>query len=178
MGCGLRTKWSLSFRLKGDTLSFRWSAVQTCSHAISALGLLPGPCYRAQHVYSTMGKLKDVIFLREVNSLKFIIVHKSKEAHLEGGKGPVRAAFPQLTRRMEKSAVCHLSALYGGGHLKQGLSLSGALSTATHLTTSSSLIVHHQPSFQVSPPQNTQNPSLKAQSSESPLPRQVILEPR
>lgn len=62
-----------------------------------------------------MGKLKDVIFLREVNSLKFIIVHKSKAAHLEGGKGPVRAGFPRLTRRDgEKCSLSPQRPVWGG----------------------------------------------------------------
>lgn len=75
-----------------------------------------------------MGKLKDVIFLRDVNSFKFLTENKSKEVHLEGGKGLVRAAFPQLPKQAgEKCSLSHQRPVWGE-HLKQGLSLTGALS--------------------------------------------------
>lgn len=59
---------------------------------------------------SAMGRLKDILFRGERNDFKLIIVTGAKKyVHLEGGKGPLRASFPQLTKRMEKSAaVCQI----------------------------------------------------------------------
>lgn len=70
------------------------------------------------------------------------------------------------------------SASCGGGWLAtaQARTLTVALSHHHPPNRSSSLIVHHQPSLHVPPPQNALNSSLKAQSSEWPLPLQVILE--
>lgn len=62
-----------------------------------------------------MGRLKDTFFLGERSNFKLTIVHRNKEVRAPGGgKGPFRASFPQLTKRMEKSAaICHTSTLHG-----------------------------------------------------------------
>lgn len=88
---------------------------------------------------------------------------------------------PSSPSGLEESAVCHISTLWqGGGGVGDSSSRDSHWlwhwATTTHLARSSSLIVHHQPSLHVPPPQNAQNSSLKAQFSEWPLPLQVILE--
>lgn len=61
-----------------------------------------------------MGKLKDVSSLTDVNSFRFLTVHKSKDVYLEGGKGAGRAAFPQLTKWAgEKCSLSHQHPMVG-----------------------------------------------------------------
>lgn len=57
-----------------------------------------------------MGKLKDVIFL---GGKQFQIYNCTQEQRsaLGGEKGPVRAPFPQLTKRDGEGAAYHISAL-------------------------------------------------------------------
>lgn len=55
-----------------------------------------------------MRRLKDILFLGEVNNFKCIMVHKGKGvSDLEGGKGAVRASFPRIPagRREEQWPV-------------------------------------------------------------------------
>lgn len=94
-----------------------------------------------------MGKLKDVIFLREVNNFKFIIVHRSKEVRLGAGRVQLEQPSPSSPSGTEK--VQSATSAPGTERTSQAgtLAAGGAFSHRHPPTSSSSLIVRHQPSL-------------------------------
>lgn len=96
MGYGLRTKLCLIFQLSWLSSTCHLGGLQICIGHVTS-----GQVNRTLLLYSgcsAMGKLKHTIFIGQVHNSKFIVVHRSKEVHLEGGKEPVTAAFPQFSK--------------------------------------------------------------------------------